>query len=264
VAYDTIVFETEGSIALLTLNRPERLNAFDLHMSDEIIDALDRVQGESRLRVLIITGAGRAFCAGGDVRTPGEIGTERTPMEARDWLKRLGQRLPLALQQLEKPVIAAINGVAAGGGLDLACACDLRIAAETATFISVFARIGLFPGTGGCWFLPRLVGIERACELIWTGESIDAHEALRIGLVGRVVPPEQLLPTARELAGRLARAAPLAVRLAKNAIYRGLQQDLATHLDWAATAETITLTSEDHREGLAAQRERRQPRFQGR
>src|SRR5579875_1155877 len=243
MAYETIDVVVDGPIATLTLNRPERLNAFDLRMSDEIVDAIGRVQSDAGLRVLIITGAGRAFCAGGDVRTPGEIGAERTPMEARDWLKRLGQRLPLALQQLEKPVIAAINGVAAGGGLDLACACDLRIASETATFISVFARIGLFPGTGG---------------------SIGAHEALRIGLVGRVVPPEQLLPTARELAARLARAAPLAVRLAKNAIYRGLQQDLATHLDWAATAETITLTSEDHREGLAAQREKRPPLFRGR
>jgi 2-(1,2-epoxy-1,2-dihydrophenyl)acetyl-CoA isomerase len=262
--YETIRFTIEDGVAQLALNRPERLNALNLQMSDECLDAIGRVKRDPALRVLVITGEGRAFCAGADVRSPGEIGTRRTAMEARDWLRELGQRLPLALQQLERPVIAAINGVAAGGGLDIACACDVRIAAESATFTSVFARIGLFPGTGGCWLLPRIVGIEKACELIWLGDSIDAAEALRIGLVGRVVPAEALLETALGLAQRLARAAPLAVRLSKAAIYRGLTQDFASALDYAATAESITLTSEDLQEGLIANRERRQPQFRGR
>lgn len=264
MAYEMIRFEARGPVAVITLNRPERLNAFNLQMTDELVDALDRVRRDPELRAVVLTGAGRAFCAGGDVRTPGEIDARRTPMEARDWLRQLGQRLPLAVQALERPVIAAINGVAAGGGLDLACACDLRIASQTATFTSVFARIGLFPGTGGCWFLPRIVGIEKACELIWLGESIDAAEAQRIGLVGRMVAPEALMETALALAEKLARAAPLAVRLSKHAIYRGLTQDLPTALEWAATAETITLTSADHEEGLAANRERRPPVFRGR
>ena len=262
--YETIRWQTHGPVVLITLNRPERLNAFNVRMSDELMDAFARVRTDGELRALVLTGAGRAFSAGGDVRTEGEVGVRRTPMEARDWLRETYQRLPLALQQLERPTIAAINGAAAGGGLDLACACDLRIAADTATFTSVFARIGLFPGTGGCWLLPRLVGIEKACELIWTGESIDAAEALRIGLVGRVVPANELLDAALDLAARLARSAPLAVRLAKNAIYQGLQQDFATALEWSATAESITLTSEDHQEGLAANRERRPPAFRGR
>ncbi len=262
--YETIRFETEGGVALLTLDRPERLNAMNRQLSDEVIDAIDCVRRDAETRVLVLTGAGRAFCAGGDVRTGDEVGVRRTAIEARDWLREMGQRLPLALQALERPVIAAINGVAAGGGLDLACACDIRIASETATFTSVFARIGLFPGTGGCWFLPRIVGLEKACEMIWTGDGIDAAEALRIGLVGRVVPADMLLDTARELARRLARAAPMAVRLSKNAIYRGLTQDLPTALEWAATAESITLTSDDHQEGILANRERRLPHFTGR
>lgn len=262
--YETIRFEAHGPVVQVTLNRPERLNALNLRMSDEVLDAIDRVRRDPDLRVLVLTGEGRAFCAGGDVRTPGEVGARRTAMEARDWLRELGQRLPLTLQQLERPVIAAVNGIAAGGGLDLACACDFRIASDEATFTSIFARIGLFPGTGGCWLLPRIVGIEKACELIWLGTTIDAAEALRIGLVGRVVPAATLLETAHELAGRLAQMAPSAIRLSKTAIYRGLQQDFATALEWAATAESITLTSEDHQEGLAAQRERRPPRFHGR
>jgi enoyl-CoA hydratase/carnithine racemase len=262
--YETIRFEAQGPVAQVTLNRPERLNALNLRMSDDILDAIGRVRRDPELRVLVLTGEGRAFCAGGDVRTPSEVGTRRTAMEARDWLRELGQRLPLALQQLERPTIAAVNGVAASGGLDLACACDFRIAGEETTFTSVFARIGLFPGTGGCRLLPRIVGIEKACELIWLGTTVDAAEALRIGLVGRVVPAASLLETAHELAGQLAQMAPYAVRLSKNAIYRGLQQDFATALEWAATAESITLTSEDHQEGMAAQRERRPPRFHGR
>ena len=184
-------------------------------------------------------------------------------MQARDWLRNTFQKLVLAVHQLERPTVAAINGVAAGGGLDVACACDFRIAAENATFTSVFARIGLFPGTGGCWLLPRIVGVEKACELIWLGESVDAQEALRIGLVGRVVPADQLLREASAFAGKLAQMAPMAVRLSKSGIYRGLQQEFPAHLEWAATAESITLTSEDHREGMQAGKERRRPVFRG-
>ena len=262
--YETIVFDAYGSIVQVTLNRPERLNAFSQQMSVELLDVIGRVRRDPDLRVLILTGAGRAFSAGGDVRTENEVGARRTAMEARDWLRSSFQPIVLALQQLERPTIAAVNGVAAGGGLDLACACDFRVASDKASFTSVFARIGLFPGTGGCWLLPRIIGIEKACEMIWLGNAVDAAEAQRIGLVGRVVSHESLLGATHEFAGRLAQAAPYAVRLSKSAIYRGLQQDLATALEWAATAESITLTSEDHREGMVAYRERRPPEFRGR
>lgn len=262
--YESVRFAVDGPVALLTLNRPDRLNAVTGPMAVEILDAIHRVSRDPDVRVLVLTGEGRGFCAGADARGGEEIGLERSPMEARDWLRDTFQPVPLALQQLERPTIAAVNGVAAGFGLDLACACDFRVASEAATFISVFARIGLFPGTGGCWLLPRLVGLEKALEMIWLGDAVDAAEALRIGLIRRVVPPELVLETAMDLARRLAEAPPLAVRLSKAAIYRGLQQDLATALEWARTAESITLTSEDHREGLAASREHRAPRFRGR
>ena len=228
--YESVRFTIDRPVALLTLNRPERLNAVTQSMIAEMLDAIQQVSRDPNIRVLVLTGEGRGFCAGADARGGEEIGLDRSPMEARDWLRDTFQPLPLALQQLERPTIAAVNGVAAGFGLDLACACDFRVASEGATFISVFARIGLFPGTGGCWLLPRLVGLEKALEMIWLGDAVDAAEALRIGLVGRVVAPDLLLEAAMGLAKRLAEAPPLAVRLSKAAIYRGLQQDLAAAL----------------------------------
>ena len=170
----------------------------------------------------------------------------------------------LAFRQCEKPVIAAVNGVAAGGGCDIALACDIRFASDRARFGEVFARIGLFPGTGGTYLLPRTVGVAKALELIWTGDLIDAVEAERIGLVTRVVAHENLLSETRAFAQRLAEGPPLALSLAKAAVYRGLDLDLSAAFDYAATAEAITLTSQDHREGVAALREKRKPTFQGR
>jgi 2-(1,2-epoxy-1,2-dihydrophenyl)acetyl-CoA isomerase len=165
---------------------------------------------------------------------------------------------------LEKPVIAAVNGVAAGGGCDIALACDIRIASERARFGEVFARLGLFPGTGGTYFLPRIVGIAKALELIWTGDVIDAWEAERLGLVSRVVPPESLMADTVALAQRLAQGPPLAISLAKSAVYKGLDLDIYSAFEYAATAESITLMSADHQEGIRAFREKRPPNFQGR
>jgi enoyl-CoA hydratase/carnithine racemase len=170
----------------------------------------------------------------------------------------------MAIRQVEKPVIAAVNGVAAGGGFDIACACDIRIASDRARFSEVFARIGLFPGTGGTYFLPRIVGPEKALELIWTGDMIDADEAQRIGLVSRVVSHYDLLAEAGALARRLADGPPMALALAKAAVYRGLDSDFTAALDYASTAEAMTLSSEDHAEGIAAFREKRPPEFRGR
>lgn len=170
----------------------------------------------------------------------------------------------VAIRQVEKPIIAAVNGVAAGGGFDIACASDIRLASDRATFCEVFAKIGLFPGTGGTYLLPRIVGVEKALELIWTADTIDAEEALRIGLVGRVVPHADLVAAATELARRLAAGPPLALALAKAAVYRGLDSDFNAALDYASTAEAITLSSQDHVEGINAFREKRPPKFEGR
>jgi 2-(1,2-epoxy-1,2-dihydrophenyl)acetyl-CoA isomerase len=262
--YASIRVEKRDRAALITLNRPERLNAISREMADEILAALAAAGSDPEVWAVILTGAGRAFCSGADLspRPPGD--SPRSAFQARRGLREGLQRLPLALVQLEKPVIAAVNGIAAGGGMDLACACDIRVAGRSARFSEIFARRGLFPGTGGCYLLPRLVGLAKAAELIWSGDTIDADEALRIGLVSYVVDDEALIERAFRLAARVTQGAPIAVALAKSAMYRSQHSDFASALEYFATAETITLTSHDHEEGIRAFREKRPPRFEGR
>lgn len=264
MVYQDILVTQQDTVAIVTLNRPERMNTMGGTLVEDTIVVLTRFQQDQNVRAVIITGAGqRAFCAGADVQNLQNQSEEATAMERRRYVHS-AQKLTLAIRQLEKPVIAAVNGVAAGGGCDIALACDIRIASEQARFGEVFARIGLFPGTGGTYFLPRLVGIAKALELIWTGDVIDAQEAERIGLVSRVVPPQDLMAAAIAFAQRLAQGPPLAISLAKTAVYQGLDLDIHSAFEYAATAESITLTSEDHREGVTAFREKRSPHFQGR
>ncbi len=266
--YDHVLYEVADHIATITFNEAEKLNPMSKGIQADTIAALHEANLDRDVRVVIITGAGRAFSAGGDVRQLGEAGDELHggppgPFDRRQWLKET-QKMLLAIRNCEKPVIAAVNGVAAGGGMDIALTCDLRIASDRARFSEVFAKIGLFPGTGGTYLLPRAVGTAKALELIWTGDFVDAAEAERLGLVNRVVPHDDLMTETRALATRLAAGPPLALSLAKAAVYRGLDLDFAAALDYAATAEAITLTSADHREGVAALRERRAPTFEGR
>lgn len=264
MTYQDILVERRDAVVILTFNRPERMNAMGGTLVEDTIDALTQLQRDHAVRAVILTGSGqRAFCAGADVQNLQTDAQEATAMGRRRYVQS-AQQLTLAIRRLEKPVIAAVNGVAAGGGCDIALACDIRIAAEQARFGEVFARIGLFPGTGGTYFLPRLVGIAKALELIWTGEVIDAHEAERIGLVSRVVPAAALLETTVAFAQRLAQGPPLAISLAKSAVYQGLDLDIHAALEYAATAESITLTSEDHREGVQAFRDKRPAQFRGR
>ena len=267
--FNDIRYDVHERVATITFARPDVLNAMTVDLIAETITALDTAAQDNGVRAIILTGEGRAFCAGGDVRrlgdrsTGGEEPLPPTAFDRRAWLRRT-QRLIVAVHQVEKPIIAAVNGVAAGGGFDLACASDIRVASERATFCEVFAKIGLFPGTGGTYFLPRIVGVEKALELIWTADTIEAEEALRIGLVGRVVPHEELMSTATELARRLAAGPPLAIALGKAAVYRGMDSDFNAALDYASTAEAITLSSQDHVEGINAFREKRSPTFGGR
>src|SRR5262247_4125108 len=205
--YQAIIFATDGPIATIKLNRPEKLNAFGGPMREEILEALAEISSDERIRVLIVTGEGRAFSSGGDIHHLKQLRENRDEQQFRSILAK-GQLVTRTLRSLPKPVVAAVNGPCAGAGFSLALGCDIRIASETATFGPSFARIGLHPDWGGSWFLPKLIGSANACELLFTGSMISAQEAERIGLVNRVVPHDQLMQVVHELAQTMARSAP--------------------------------------------------------
>ena len=256
---DGLRVDVDGPVATITLDRPEALNALTVPVKVALREALERLAVDRAVRAVILTGAGRAFCAGQDL-------AEREQPDAAPLDVELRERynpIILALRAMGQPVIAAVNGVAAGAGASIAFACDLRIAAEDAGFVLAFGRIGLVPDSGATWFLPRLVGQARAAELALVGDPISADEALRIGLVSRVVPNDELLPQARALADRIAAGAPMAVALTKGALERAASIDLETALEGEAKLQGIAGASADHAEGLAAFREKRAPRFTG-
>ncbi|MBI2328446.1 MAG: enoyl-CoA hydratase/isomerase family protein [Chloroflexi bacterium] len=259
--YQDIIYAKEDGIATITLNRPDTRNALSPEMTESIYKVVADVSQDDKLRVLVLTGTGSAFCSGADVKAmsqePGQPGGKK-----RKTNKKMDQ-LPLLLQRCDKPVIAAINGVAAGGGFDLACACDIRIASDKARFTELFIRRGAIPAMGGTFFLPRLVGIDRACQLIWTGDMIDATEAERIGLVTMVVPHGELESATRELAEKLVKGPPLAIQRAKRAIYDGLGMDLQSTLDYVAAVSAEIRDPEDRKEGARAFLEKRAPVFKG-
>ncbi len=261
--YKDIIYTKERGIATITMNRPDRMNSFSPEMSESLYQAITDAGKDKKVRVLVITGTGRVFCAGADVKAMSERANASKGGGGEDGAERSNVRLSLLLYEMDKPVIAAINGVAAGGGLDLACACDIRIASERARFAEVFIRRGLIPAMGGTFFLPRLVGLDRACYLIWTGDMIEAKEAERIGLVTMVVHHEELESTTMELAEKLAKGPPLAIQKAKRAIYEGLKMDLKSTLDYVAIACRELRKTEDHKEGAKAFVEKREPVFKG-
>jgi 2-(1,2-epoxy-1,2-dihydrophenyl)acetyl-CoA isomerase len=251
--------EVDGSVATLTLDRPEALNALTVPMKIALREALEAIAADRTVRAVILTGAGRAFCAGQDLAERDQPNAAPLDVELRERYNPIIR----AIRSMGQPVIAAVNGVAAGAGASLAFACDLRIAAEEARFVLAFGRIGLVPDSGATWFLPRLVGPAKAAELALVGDSMDAAEALRLGLVSRVVPGDQLLMEARAIADRVAEGAPLAIALTKEALQRSLTIDLGEALEGEAKLQGIAGASADHAEGLAAFREKRPPRFTG-
>ncbi len=264
MTYTCLLYEVKDGIATLTLNRPERLNALGDTLREDLHDAVTTAAADPEVRVMIVTGAGKGFCAGGDVKAMNE-GKARGA--ARPLMEKVApgrDRTVLALRDAPKPVIAAVNGAAAGAGMNLALACDVRIASTAAKFAQAFVKRGLHPDWGGTYFLPRVVGTAKACELIFTGEVIDAEEALRLGIVSAVHPPETLMAAAHTLARKIADGPPIAIRLAKRAIYHSLECDLRQALEFETYAQNICFETEDAREGIAAFVEKRPPSFRGR
>ena len=259
-----IRYEAADHVATLTWNRPEQRNALTPTMLGETMDAVREAQDDAAVRVLVITGAGRAFCAGGDTKAMAHVVSTGSPDSLAG--ERLGQiqELQLSLRRFPKVVIAAVNGAAYGAGLDLACSADFRLAADTARFCEVYVRLGLAPGGGGAWLLPRIVGVTHALDLVLSGEPIDATEALRIGLVSRVVPAAELTLATREFARRFVLSAPRSVQIAKRTLYRGLEMSFEASLDFIRPHIAALRQTEDHKEGLRALQERRLPRFEGR
>jgi 2-(1,2-epoxy-1,2-dihydrophenyl)acetyl-CoA isomerase len=262
MSWEHVLLEIKDHIATVTLNRPEKMNAFGGRMRQEIAEVIDRVCRDEDVRVIVITGAGKAFCVGGDV---GEFvsGTSRALEETAPSQRPAMSRIVMAINQVEKPVIAAVNGVAAGGGCNLALACDIRIASDRARFAQVFTRRGVHPDWGGIYFLPRLVGYAKAAELIFSGEVIDAQEALRIGMVNRVVPHKELKNAANELARRIARNAPIPIAFAKRGLQNFYKWDLPMALDYEAYVLGVLMKTEDMKEGFRAFLQKREPQFKG-
>lgn len=256
-----ILLDIEDGVATIVLNRPHKLNAFNDPMLKQWEDAIHSVAANEAARAVILTGAGRAFCSGGDVEKMGT--SEMTPLQIKERLTKGIQRITHAMAALDKPTIAAINGLAAGAGLDVALMCDMRFMAQGAKVAETYFKLGLVPGAGGAHYLPRIVGPAKALEMFWTADYCDASECLRIGLVNQVYADADLMDQTRTVARRIAAGPPLSARLIKRAVYQGLEADLATNLDLVSSHMTLVRSSRDHAEAVAALREKRTGLFKG-
>lgn len=255
----TVLLKTENNIAVITLNRPEAANAFSKRMLFELQEVLEQIKYDQNIRTVIITGSGeKVFCAGADLKERATM----TPLEVKQTVSLI-RSVVNEVEQLPMPVIAAMNGAAFGGGLELALACDIRIAAYTAKVGLTETSLAIIPGAGGTQRLPRLIGIGKAKELIYTARRIEAKEAQELGMIEHVVPIEELLNKAVEIAGKIAENGPIAVGQAKLAINRGIEADLQTGLQIEQMAYAITIPTKDRTEGLTAFKEKRKPIYKG-
>jgi enoyl-CoA hydratase/carnithine racemase len=261
--YQYIITRITDGIGTITLNRPDRLNSFEEVMREELVQATRETIGHPDVRAIVLTGAGRAFCAGADVDYMGEA-LDRKDYDSAMGLVLSGGEVVRMLREAPQPVLASLNGPAAGGGANLALACDLRLASEHAAIGQVFHKIGVHPDMGGTYFLPRLVGPSKALELIWSAAMIPAERCLELGLVNRVVAHDQLAAETASWAARLAALPPIAAQAAKEAVYRSERSDLATMLELEAEIQLACFRSGDAEEGMAAFREKRVPEFRGR
>jgi 2-(1,2-epoxy-1,2-dihydrophenyl)acetyl-CoA isomerase len=257
-----LIFEVGAGVATIMINRPDKRNSFTDDMLTQWVAWLDECHQRDDVRVIVFTGTQTSFCSGGDVDTFAEK-AEQTPLDAKARLMQFTQSLTRRVATIDKPIIAAVNGAAVGGGMDVALMCDVRLAAASARFAETYARLGLIPGVGGAYFLPRIIGTAAALDLFWTCRWVDAAEALAMGLVNRVYPDNEFPDKVREYAEQIANAAPLSIRTIKRLVYQGQTTDLASHLDTLSSNIALIRTSNDHKEAVAAFKEKRPPSFTG-
>lgn len=265
MSYENIRISRDGGVVTLAFNRPETRNSMTPAMSEEIVHAVGEIRNDPSVRVVVLTGAGKAFSSGGNLtmlaQDAGVSSAAEAPAMAYSPREFYGRFL--TVRDLPMPTIAAINGHAIGAGLCIALACDIRIAVADAKMGMTFTKLGIHPGMGATYTLPRLIGTARACELFFTGRLLDAHDAERLGIVNQAVPRAQFEPAVQALAREIASAGPIAVRLVKKSIYRGVHHTLDDMLDYESLNQGFTLTTADAREGITAMMEKREPKFEG-
>jgi len=262
--FEKMNLELEGGIAFLTINNPDKLNAMSTEMWGDIRKILEEVHSNDDIRVFVITGAGRAFCSGSDVSGRLAVKMEgKGPKPSQSELLEGTGYVAHYFRKLDVPIIAAVNGVAAGAGLSMALLSDIRIASETARFSAVWVRLGLIGDLGATWLLPQVVGSSRAIEMFTTGDMYSAREALQMGLVSKVVPPDELMPAVKEMATKLAGGPTVAIKFAKRAVYKSFQNDLGGQLVFESFAQNTCRQTEDHKEGVRAFMEKRKAEFKG-
>jgi len=255
------LYHTENQVAIITLNRPEVKNAFSSEMITLWRQFLEKAKDDKNIRAIIVTGKGGTFCSGGDLKDISKDGLKLWDMKRFLW--EGVHRIVLTLEDLDKPVIAAVNGYAIGAGMDMALMCDLRICSKKALFAEAYINMGVAAGDGGAYFLPRIVGTSKALELLLTGDMLNAEEALKLGIVNKVVDHENLMDETLSLANKIAAKAPLAVQMMKRAVYQGQTHSLRTHLDYISSHMGLLSVTEDHKEAVNAFLEKRSPVFYG-
>lgn len=259
---DELLFEIENGVATVTINRPEKRNSFTDEMVQRWVAWLEECKTNDDVKVIVFTAVDKAFSAGGDTSGLAEKALQ-TPLQAKERMMRNTQTLTRKVAELDKPIIAAVNGSAVGGGMDLALMCDVRLATASARFAETYAKMGLVPGVGGSWMLPRLIGTAAALDMFWTSRWVDAEEALRLGIVNRVFPDEEFRASVKEYAETIANGAPNSIRYIKRLVYQGMATDLHTHLDTLSSHLALIRTGNDHQEAVAAFKEKRKPNFTG-